>query len=113
MEKKEEKAKEYALNMYQSYTGYDKFDIQEAYKTGYDEALKSLWVKVEDSKPELYQKVLAMIIYKGSIQIHSTMYLGDKEWRVGDCRIIAWMPIPSFDEILEANKDVLQRLKDK
>ena len=22
-----------------------------------------------------------------------------------------WMPIPSFDEILEANKDVLQRMK--
>ncbi len=22
-----------------------------------------------------------------------------------------WMPIPSFDEILEANKDVLERLK--
>lgn len=27
--------------------------------------------------------------------------------------VIAWFPIPSFDEILEANKDVLQRLKEK
>ena len=26
---------------------------------------------------------------------------------------IAWMPIPSFDEILEANKDVLERIKEK
>lgn len=25
--------------------------------------------------------------------------------------ITHWMPIPSFDEILEANRDVLQRLK--
>lgn len=25
--------------------------------------------------------------------------------------VVRWMPIPSFDEILEANKDVLQRLK--
>lgn len=26
---------------------------------------------------------------------------------------IAWMPIPSFDEILEANRDVLERIKEK
>lgn len=26
---------------------------------------------------------------------------------------VAWMPIPSFDEILEANKDVLERIKEK
>jgi hypothetical protein len=24
-----------------------------------------------------------------------------------------WTPIPSFDEILEANKDVLERIKEK
>jgi len=24
-----------------------------------------------------------------------------------------WMPIPSFDEILEANRDVLERIKEK
>ena len=27
--------------------------------------------------------------------------------------VIAWSPIPSFDQILEANKDVLQRMKEK
>ena len=27
--------------------------------------------------------------------------------------VVAYMPIPSFDEILETNKDVLQRLKEK
>lgn len=27
--------------------------------------------------------------------------------------ITHWMPIPSFDEILEANKDVLERIKEK
>ncbi len=26
---------------------------------------------------------------------------------------VAWFPIPSFDEILEANKDVLERIKEK
>lgn len=27
--------------------------------------------------------------------------------------VVAWMPIPSFDEILEANRDVLKRIKEK
>jgi len=27
--------------------------------------------------------------------------------------VVAWMPIPSFDEILEANRDVLERIKQK
>lgn len=27
--------------------------------------------------------------------------------------VVAWMPIPSFDEILEANRDVLERIQEK
>ena len=27
--------------------------------------------------------------------------------------VVAWFPIPSFDEILEVNKDVLERIKEK
>lgn len=27
--------------------------------------------------------------------------------------VVAWMPIPSFDDILEANRDVLERIKEK
>lgn len=27
--------------------------------------------------------------------------------------VVAWFPIPSFDEIPEANKDVLERIKEK
>lgn len=27
--------------------------------------------------------------------------------------VICWMPIPSFDEILEANRDTLERIKEK
>lgn len=27
--------------------------------------------------------------------------------------VVAWMPIPSFDETLEANKDVLKQIKEK
>ena len=34
-------------------------------------------------------------------------------WIHGNSVVLAWMPIPSFDEILEANKDVLERIKEK
>lgn len=27
--------------------------------------------------------------------------------------VVTWFPIPSFDEILEANRDVLERIKEK
>ena len=30
-----------------------------------------------------------------------------------DSGVTHWMPIPSFDEILEANRDVLERIKEK
>ena len=38
---------------------------------------------------------------------------GGVEWKFGEDKILAWTPIPSFDEILEANKDVLERIKEK
>ena len=45
--------------------------------------------------------------YKGN-PIYSSMSSIPSSWEP-----IAWMPIPSFDQILEANKDVLQRMKEK
>ena len=56
---------------------------------------------------------IVMIEYEGNIQIHSTMYVWEDNWTFADVKIIAWMPIPSFDDILEANNGVLERLKDK
>lgn len=32
---------------------------------------------------------------------------------LADYKVICWQPIPSFDEILEANRDVLERIKEK
>ena len=39
-------------------------------------------------------------------------YLG-KSVEKDDIKVICWMPILSFDEILEANRDVLERIKKK
>lgn len=47
--------------------------------------------------------------YKG---YNKGMWALSNGW-VEDKDITHWMPIPSFDEILEANKDVLERIKEK
>jgi hypothetical protein len=113
---KEEKAKEYADYAHkhvEEFYGrkcaehdfyYKKADVRLAYESGWDEALKSQWIKVETRMPKVEEYVLVMIEYEGSIQIHLTMYLGETNWLFADVKIIAWMPIPSFDKTLEDNK---------
>lgn len=92
---------------------FTQYDLRESYIKGWDEALNSQWVRVEDGLPKEGYDVLVIIEYFGDIQIHPHMYFGENEWCFGLSKVIAWMPIPSFDEILKANKDVLRRLKDK
>lgn len=75
------------------------------------------WISVEERLPESKEKVLVLnrmkhhdkyfvsenIYINGNLAARSAMYYEE----------IAWMPIPSFDEILEANRDVLERIKEK
>lgn len=122
MDAKERKSIEYSILLLESarqHHGVDyaphekvfnKSDIQAAYEVGWDAALRSQWVVPRDRMPQILQKVLILIEYDGAIQIHQYMYCGG-EFKFGDSTILAWMPIPSFDDILEANKDVLERLK--
>lgn len=124
MDKKEKKAKEYAdwshklvEEFYQKKCAehdfyYKKADIQLAFQAGWDEALKNKWIKAKDELPKLYERVLVMFEYEGEVQIHDHTYMGGN-FIYGASKIIAWMPIPSFDDILRDNKDVLKRLKDK
>ena len=37
----------------------------------------------------------------------------DNRWIFGNSIVLAWFPIPSFDDILEENRDVLERIKEK
>lgn len=89
---------------------------QNIYKFGFIagaewQSKQSPWISVEERLPEEGQKVLVLIEYMGSMQIHEHVYWVESNWAHGYSRVLGWMPIPSFDEILEANKDVLQRLK--
>lgn len=105
------------------------FDIDECQDAGlsYDELVynsfitgakwqekQSPWISVEERLPEEGQNVLVLIEYMGSMQINENTYWKTDKWPFGsETEVLAWMPIPSFDEILEANKDVLQRMKEK
>lgn len=80
---------------------------------------QSPWISVKERLPEYNKKV---IVLRGDECFISLMYnFGSDCWAIGDDQsndLIVnekdfWLPIPSFDEILEANKDVLQRMKEK
>ena len=112
MSNKEDKAKEYAKNCY-PYNEDMRLQCEYHFESGWDDALKNQWISVEERLPECRQFVFVIYEYEGDIQVQNTIYLYQEEWTFGNSKVIAWMPIPSFDEILEANKDVLKRLKYK
>lgn len=74
---------------------------------------QSQWISVEERLPNYKEEVLVLYEYEGRIQIQQSFYLGEKDWKFGSNKILAWMLISSFDEILEANRDVLERIKEK
>lgn len=80
------------------------------------QAKQSPWININDRLPENKDEVLVLnrMNISGKYFVSSDSYDG-KEWAVNlamHYTRVAWMPIPSFDEILEASKDVLQRMKE-
>lgn len=85
---------------------------------------QSPWISVEDRLPEGNTGVFFTVewndIYK--VGYFVGLYYEDGQWESERriflpnsslVRVTHWMPIPSFDEILEANRDVLERIKEK
>lgn len=94
------------------------YSVKETFQVGFVQganwqAEQPLWISVEERLPDYLEKVLVLYEYKGEIQIQQNSYLGEKDWKFGSNKILAWLPIPSFDEILEVNRDVLERIKEK
>ena len=67
-------------------------------------ALKNQWISVKEQLPEPDKNVIL------SIQGLPVIGLGENV-KDESLNITHWMAIPSFDQILEVNKDVLQRMK--
>lgn len=79
--------------------------------------VKYPWISVKERLPETKDGVLVLNRMKRS----DNYFVSENRYANGDWAAksamyyeeIAWMPIPSFDKILEANKDVLERIKQK
>lgn len=94
--------------------------LTRGFKAGADwQAKQSPWISVEEQLPEEGQKVFVLVMCYGMPCIREEKFCRnsnlDKKgmWIHGNSIVLAWFPIPSFDEILEANKDVLERIKEK
>lgn len=85
---------------------------------------QSPWISVKERLPEENKLVLCRMVSNGAIVSgyivvspgRSPYVATDggfefEDWNDYECDM--WMPIPSFDEILEANRDVLERIKEK
>ena len=85
---------------------------------------QSPWISVNERLPEPNKLVLCRMVSNGAIvsgyivvSSGRSPYVATdggfefEDWNDYECDM--WMPIPSFDEILEANKDVLERIKEK
>jgi hypothetical protein len=95
-------------------------DIKEMIANGFNsgsdwQSKQSPWISVEDAIPNKQAKGMCQVKFvDGSIdemamrEVNKWIYPYIKTGYVTH-----WRPIPSFDEILEANKDVLERIKEK
>ncbi len=106
--------------------------LRKVYAKGYETGTKqSTWISVKERLPEENENIIIMCehgaifngtycngvwfcmdgyihdMYKGN-PIYSSMSSIPSLWKP-----VAWMTIPSFDKILEANRDVLERIKEK
>ena len=89
--------------------------LRKVYAKGYEAGTKqSPWISVEERLPEtndgqsLYEVIVVTSDRRFLVVINTEV-----EHLVGLLGVTHWMPIPSFDEILEANRDVLERIKEK
>lgn len=90
--------------------------LTKGFKSGAEwQSKQSPWVSVKERLPEENKEYLVVLDNR---VIYVAQYnKNNKSWLIYGTgytyNVVAYMPIPSFDEILEANRDVLERIKQK
>lgn len=108
------------LTTYGTHTSLDDFTYlshdeiaESAFIKGADwQSKQSPWISVNERLPEELESVLVGTNYEGRYYYEVAFVMNGK-WVCHNSKPIYWMPIPSFNEILEANRDVLKRIKEK
>lgn len=99
--------------------------VKEAFRQGAEwQSKQSPWISVKERLPEPNKLVLCRMVSNGAIvsgyivvSSGRSPYVATdggfefEDWNGYECDM--WMYIPSFDDILESNRDVLERIKEK
>lgn len=99
--------------------------VKEAFIYGAEwQSKQSPWISVKERLPEPNKLVLCRMVSNGAIvsgyivvSSGRSPYVATdggfefEDWNDYECDM--WMPIPSFDDILEANRDVLERKRER
>lgn len=83
------------------------------------QAKQSPWIRVEDK--DGCDTSDDCVVMTKNFEIFKAYFSSENKWMKSNGGyydeviddVICWMPIPSFDEILEVNRDVLERIKEK
>lgn len=115
----EEAEKEYYEK---NYPGVDinRMMVENAFEAGAEwQSKQSLWISVKERLPEedgYYFVTDGDVVEKVYFFKRWNKFVSTRDYPhlfYDEGVIKAWLPIPSFDEILEANRDVLERIKEK
>jgi hypothetical protein len=95
---------------------YQRQAMLNMFKKGADwQSKQSPWISVKERLPEENKEYL--VVLDNRVVYVAQYNKNNKSWLIYGTgytyNVVAYMPIPSFDEILEANRDVLERIKDK
>ena len=94
--------------------------VKEAFRQGAEwQSKQSPWISVKDKAGCDTSDDCIVMVANGDI--FKAYFSSKNKWMKSNGGyydeviddVVAWMPIPSFDDILEANKDVLERIKEK
>ena len=111
------------LTTYSTHTSLDDFEYlshdeiaEAAFVKGAEwQSKQPPWISVKERLPEENKEYL--VVLDNRVVYVAQYNKNNKSWLIYGTgytyNVVAYMPIPSFDDILEANRDVLERIKEK